>query len=631
MKYVLNHCSTRNNHTLGYALSLLLLALLFYTCQPAKPETTVQVDESIAKDPHSYARPWEAVAEHLDLSLKVDFDSQTLSGLASYRIKRHAGDSIVFDVKGLVIESVSLDSTGKAAGYSLSQPDPILGSALSIAVGQNTRSVQIHYRTTPEGAQALGWLTPAQTHDKKLPFLYTQGQAILTRTWIPVQDSPGLRISYHAHIEVPKGMLAVMSATNPQVKSPDGQYDFDMSIPIPPYLIALSVGDIGFKAISDRTGVYAEPGMLEAAAYELVDLEKMVATAEALYGPYLWGRFDLIVLPPSFPFGGMENPKLTFATPTIIAGDRSLVSLVAHELAHSWSGNLVTNATWNDFWLNEGFTTYIENRIMEALYGAEYARMLALLGYQDLVADVKDMGPDNPDTRLLLDLSGRDPDEGVTDIAYEKGAHFLRLIEQKVGRQRFDAFIKSYFADHRFESMTTARFEQYLAQKLGDPGFDTKAWIHQPGLPDNIPMAISDRFSQVDVIRQKYLSGTTAAALPTREWSTHEWLHFIRGLPYDLPEAKMLELDQNFNLTASGNSEILAAWFELSIRNHYSIRIMSRIEDFLRQVGRRKFLMPLYRAMVESGQKEDAKRIYLIARDGYHAVSRGSLEELLKE
>lgn len=608
----------------------ILWALLLAGCQSPTPSAKTETTRDSDRDIHSFARPWEAVAEHLSLSLKVDFEKQTLSGVARYDIKRRQGDSIVFDINGLVIDSITLNDSEKPAKYNIAAADPILGSALSVHITPFTRSVNIYYHTTRE-AKALGWLTPSQTHDKRLPFLYTQGQAILTRTWIPIQDSPGIRITYDAEIIAPAGMMAVMSANNPQAKSADGRYRFSMPNPIPPYLIALSVGDIAFREIGPRTGVYAEPGMLEAAAYELVDLEKMVTTAEQLYGPYLWGRFDLIVLPPSFPFGGMENPKLTFATPTIIAGDRSLVSLVAHELAHSWSGNLVTNATWNDFWLNEGFTTYFENRIMEALYGVEYAQMLALLGYQDLVADVKDLGETNPDTRLFLDLKGRDPDDAVTDIAYEKGAHFLRLIEQKIGRQRFDAFLKTYFSEHQFQTMTTARFETYLAEKLGNPGFDIREWIHQPGLPKNLPVASSDRFAAVDQIRERFLNGEAPATIPTNKWTTHEWLHFIRGLPIDLPAEKMETLDKSFHFTASGNSEVLAAWLELSIRNGYGIKVLSRIETFLMQVGRRKFLMPIYRAMLEKGMKEDAARIFLLAKEGYHSVSRKSVEGLLKQ
>ena len=286
-----------------------------------------------------------------------------------------------------------------------------------------------------------------------------------------------------------------MSAENPTAVNAEAVYSFAMPHPVPSYLLALAVGELEFRPLggSPRAGVYAEPPVVEKAAAEFADTEKMIAAAEALYGPYRWGRYDLLVLPPSFPFGGMENPRLTFATPTIIAGDRSLVSLVAHELAHSWSGNLVTNATWNDFWLNEGFTTYFEMRIMEAVYGREHSEMLAALAHQDLADAVAEAGATSPDTHLRLNLAGRNPDEGVTSIPYDKGYFFLRLIEETVGREAWDAFLRGYFDTFAFQSMDTDGFLAYLREKLlaGRPGVEEKlqiaAWVDGPGIPANCP------------------------------------------------------------------------------------------------------------------------------------------------
>lgn len=589
--------------------------------------------EGVVVDPHSYARPAEAVIDHLDLNLKVNFDEQVLSGYARYRIRNLVGtDSILFDVYGLNIERVTLGEEESPTSFTLGPADEMLGSALAVAIEPNTEIVTIHYRTNPEQDIALDWLTATQTLDKQQPFLFTQGQAILTRSWIPIQDSPGIRITYDATIEVPPGMLAVMSAENPQERNESGRYTFRMQQSIPPYLLALAAGDIVFQPLSERTGVYAEPGMIERAAYELADVEKMVAKTEEIFGAYPWERYDIIVLPPSFPFGGMENPRLTFATPTIIAGDRSLTSLIAHELAHSWSGNLVTNATWNDFWLNEGLTTYTENRIMEALYGKEYASMLAMLGYQDLEGEVEALGQDSPDTHLKLNLAGRNPDDGMTDIAYEKGAHFFRLLERTAGRERFDAFLKQYFADYRFKTVTTEEFITYLREKLLEPenlDIDLNTWIYGPGIPDNVPLATSSRFDSVDMAIQRFTAGSPPARLKTKEWSTQEWLHFIRHLPTDLPAERMASLDKAYGFTKSGNSEIQAAWYELAIRNGYVDKIMPSVEAFLVEVGRRKFLTPLYGALKESGRLNDARRIFDKAAPGYHAVSRTSIEQLL--
>ncbi len=327
-----------------------------------------------------------------------------------------------------------------------------------------------------------------------------------------------MRFTYEARVQVPADLLPLMSASNPQQLRPDGCYEFRMDQPIPAYLMALAVGELEFRALSPRTGVYAEPVTLPGAVAEFGDLEKMVVAAEDLYGPYRWERYDLLVLPPSFPFGGMENPRLTFVTPTILAGDRSLTSLVAHELAHSWSGNLVTNATWNDFWLNEGFTVYFERRIMEQLYGRPYADMLQVLGYSGLLHTVQDIGPASPDTHLRLNLAGRDPDEGLTDIAYEKGDYLLLTLEHLVGRPALDTFIKEYFARHAFQSMDTASFITYLHQELLDqhPGLAEKLrlaeWIDGPGIPDNAPPVASARFAAVDAAVEQWQQGTPAAA-----------------------------------------------------------------------------------------------------------------------
>ncbi|MCB0675639.1 MAG: M1 family metallopeptidase, partial [Saprospiraceae bacterium] len=521
----------------------------------------------------------------------------------------------------------------QATTFRISEPEPYLGSALEVDLLPNTGSVAIFYRTSPDGAAALDWLEPGQTAGKQQPFLFTQGQAILTRSWIPCQDSPGIRITYDATVTVPAELLAVMSATNPQQKNDTGVYRFRMEQPIPPYLLALAVGDLAFAPIGERTGVYAEPSVVEDAAYEFDDMGKMLQAAEDLYGPYQWGRYDVIVLPPSFPFGGMENPRLTFATPTIIAGDRSLTTLIAHELAHSWSGNLVTNATWNDFWLNEGFTVYFERRIMEKLYGRDYADMLAIIGYHDLVDDVNDLGPDSPDTQLYLDLAGRDPDDGMTDVAYEKGAFFLQLLEEKAGREAFDAFLKKYFTEHRFETMTTKEFVVYLRENLLEPNqieVDIDEWIYGPGIPSNMPAVNSTRFDRAEAAAESVAEGGAATAIDTTGWSAHEWLHFVRHLPRDLSLEQAGSVDQAFDLTHTGNSEVKAAWLELSIRNGYSRQIEPALQEFLVRVGRRKFLSPLYRALVETDQRELGRRIYELARPNYHSVSRKSIEAILK-
>ncbi len=582
-------------------------------------------------DTHSHARPSDAVITHLDLDIKVDMNAKRISGTASYDIAVPHGDRIILDTDDLEVEKVT-DGSTQELKFNMGDSTRI-GRALTIELPKGTDRITVQYRTGPN-AKALQWLGPEQTADKIHPFLFTQGEAILSRTWIPIQDSPGIRFTYDAKVNVPTELMAVMSAINPQERSADGNYSFHMEHPIPAYLIALAVGDLDFAPIDDRTGVYAERGMLKRAAWEFEDTGNMLKAAEALYGPYRWGRYDLIVLPPSFPFGGMENPCLTFATPTIIAGDRSLTALVAHELAHSWSGNLVTNATWNDFWLNEGFTVYFESRISEALYGEEYAGMLQQLGRQDLLATLDDIakGKHPEDSKLRLDLSGRDPDDGMTEVAYEKGAAFLRLLESKVGRDKFDAFLRDYFDRFAFQSMTTDRFLAHLNDHLLEPNhvtLDVDAWVDGKGLPADAPIPESDRFTKVEGQIEQWVAGKPAMQLDTKAWSTFEWMHFLRHLPADLSEQQMNELDAAFGFTKSGNAEVLAAWFEQCIRSDHD-PAFARMDEFLNTVGRRKFLVPLYTAMLDSEKgRLMAQTIYRNARPNYHSVSVRTLDDIL--
>jgi aminopeptidase N len=508
-----------------------------------------------------------------------------------------------------------------------------------VAAPPDAQRITIEYATTAR-ASALQWLTPAQTAGGRAPFLFAQGQAILTRTWIPTQDSPGIRQTYRARIVVPDGLRAVMSAealTPEGTATPEGRaFEFRLTRPVPPYLIALAVGDLAFRPLGPRSGVYAEPQTVEAAAYEFADVERMIAAAESLLGPYLWGRYDLLVLPPSFPFGGMENPLLTFATPTVLAGDRSLVSLVAHELAHSWSGNLVTNATWRDFWLNEGVTTYVERRIMEALYGEAHAGMLDVLARYDLREEITRLGgPASADTILYIDLAGRDPDEGATRIPYEKGAALLTLLERFVGRTRFDAFLRKYFERHAFQSIDTATFLDDLRTDLFDgrtaalDELRVSEWVFEPGLPDNAIRPHSPMLDAIDAAARAFATGAPAASLHTADWTTQEWQHFLARLPHRLSESQLAALDTTFGLSARTNSEVLFAWLRIAIRHHY-VPAMPAVERFLRAQGRRKFLRPLYEDLMASGWGvADARRIYAAARPLYHAVATATLDTIV--
>ena len=581
-------------------------------------------------DSHTLSNYHEVQVNHAHLDLTVDFSNRILTGSVTLSFSRITkANQLILDTKYLEVKEV-LDQFGNNLKFKFLEKDELLGVPLSIQLNDSTKGVKIFYATT-EKSEALDWLSAEQTAGKEFPFMYTQGQSIFTRSWIPIQDTPGIRVTYDAEITVPNGMLPVMSASNPQEYNSSNTYHFEMKQSISPYLIALAVGNLAFKAIDDRTGVYAEPSMLPSCADELIDMGKMVDAAEELYGGYDWGRFDVIVLPPSFPFGGMENPRLTFATPTIIAGDRSLVSLIAHELAHSWSGNLVTNANWNDFWLNEGFTVYFERRIMEALYGKDYTDMLALLGFQDLQADLSSLAPEMQKLKLMLE--GKHPDDAMSDIAYEKGYFFLRMLEENIGRENMDSFLKNYFSDHKFQTITTEKFLVYLEKNLLDGKREELLiddWIFGAGLPSNCPKVISNRFLQAENAVSLFLKkGPNKIADLTSTWSTHEWLHFIKHLPENISSKQLEKLDNVFQLSSNGNAEILCVWFLQSIKADYQ-PAFEPMKQFLIKIGRRKFLQPIYEELAKNPEhKIWAKGVYKKARSNYHYISFNTIDSIL--
>ena len=612
--------------------------------------TTSMARAQAVQDFHSYANPSAVRVRHLDLDWNVLFDQKILKGTAVLTVQRVSQtEPLILDTRDLQIEKVetSVDGVVYSAGtFTVGSSDKILGAPLTIPLPAKANRVRIHYSTSP-GASGLQWLAPAQTAGKKDPFVFTQSEAIHARSWIPTQDTPQVRVTYTARVRTPRRLLAVMSAENLSGTARDGDYSFRMRQAIPSYLIALGVGDLRFRSLGPRTGVYAEPPLIDLAAKELSDTEKMVVATERLYGPYRWGRYDILVLPPSFPYGGMENPRLTFATPTILAGDKSLVSLVAHELAHSWSGNLVTNATWRDFWLNEGFTVYLERRILEAVYGRGREEMEAALGLRDLKEELANL--EDRDEILHIDLKGRDPDDGSTDIPYEKGALFLRHLEQTFGRAPFDRFLQSYFNHFAFQSITTDQFVAYLKQNLLDsnPALAAKVpideWINQPGLPASAPQPTSTAFTRVAEQARLWLRGEiTAAKIPAAAWTTQEWLHFLKTVQDEVsvPTSRegdrvkaadrMVELDQAFHLTRSGNSEIAFQWLLMSIRNRYE-PANQRLEEFLMTIGRRKFIKPLYEELAKTPEgKERALAIYRRARPTYHPIAVTTIDDVLK-
>lgn len=708
---------------------------------------------------HSYSNYQIVRPYKLDLELDINMQDKCIHGIAIYHLKWlnngnkkvdltklshpksngilsgmvvQTNDKVIFDSKGLIIESVF--GTAGLLNWHFGDSSDIFGKAIEIDAPQHDTIIQIHYRTLNKSEtsrkkdfiSAIQWLNPSQTHDKKHPFMFSQSQAILARTWLPCMDVPAVKFTYNAIVNYPSELNVVMSAQkfddissflkaypnksgefshfikrihsnnpsnppNPVLSNPSNPSNlsnpirriyFHQSLPITSYLMSIAVGDFQSKKLGANCLVYAESGLLEKAAYEFADLPKMIDSASALYGKYAWKEYNVLVLPPSFPFGGMENPVVTFATPTIITGDRSLVSLLAHELAHSWSGNLVTNETWNDFWLNEGFTVYFESRIMEKIYGKDYADMLTVLGLGELKKTMADLMKTAPaDTRLKLNLNGRNPDDGLTDIAYEKGRFFLLWCEQQLGRKQWDKFLNVYFKQHAFSTSNTEMFVKELNQfcinnqkdlkiNLSDFSLNVKQWVYGIGFPklqfgnavDGSP-GESNGQSLMPFVKSTFLEQAQKVAnlvnginkghgdcvgvpdmvnLNAKDWTTHHFLHFLRNLD-SLSFANMQFLDSKFGFSKTENSEIAFDWFQLCIKSRYSV-VYLNLANFLKKVGRRKFVLPLYESLIlacrAKGQNVDdlnkipelelAFNTYEIAREGYHSVTQNSIDALFQ-
>ena len=611
------------------------LALLTACSGPA-PEQAAEPAPASGVDYHSFANTDDYRTTHIDLDFTVDFERRVLDAEARLHLERlnDAGNPLILDTRGLVIDSVRAGSADEFvdASFSMGEASDYLGTPLVIEMPPGATEVVIRYETSPD-ALALQWLEPQQTAGKQYPFLYTQAQSIHARSFIPLQDTPGVRITYEATVRTPPELRAVMSAGNDPAAELDGEFTFSMPQPIPPYLVALAVGDLEFKAMGARTGLYAEREILEAAAAEFADTEAMLETTEETFGAYRWDRYDLLIMPPAFPFGGMENPRLSFITPTVIAGDKSLVSLIAHELAHSWSGNLVTNASWRDLWLNEGFTTYLTNRIMQMVFGDERYEMEMALGYAELIDELPDL--EDRDQALALDARGRDPDDVFTSVAYEKGSLFLYELELAVGREAFDRFLIDYFDAFAFQSISTEAFLDYVQRTLVADHPESvsmqrvRQWIFEPGLPDGAPVPLSAALEPVETARHGWLAGRIAAEdIDTGDWTYHHWKRFLDGMPKELRREKLEDLDQAFGLTAATNNEIAFSWLRIAIRNGYE-PAFARLEQFLRSIGRTKFIGVLYEDMVAAGMEDMAQRIFAEAKTSYHPLAAKSIESRL--
>jgi leukotriene-A4 hydrolase len=603
-------------------------------------------------DYHSFANIEQFRVTRLELDLRVDSDARVLRGVVGLSVTRldPGATQLILDTRELTVTEVTEKAQGVLGAMSKTETtwvgrpfhferkDPILGQALVIELppsNKPTEFIRIDYETAPT-APGLQWVAARETAGRRQPFLFTQSEPIGTRSWIPLQDTPQVRVTYTATIHTSSDVLAVMSAKNDPTRpvKRNGEYAFVMPDAVPSYLIALAVGDLAFKATGTRTGVYADKSVIKAAADEFADAESMIEAAEKLLGPYRWDRFDILVMPPSFPAAGMQNPRLSFVTPTVIAGDKSLVSVIAHELGSSWSGNLVTNATWRDLWLNEGFGDYLESRITNIVYGEGRETMERVLGLKALREDLATRNP--KDQWLAIDLRDRDPEQAFSSVPYEKGRLFLTYLDVKFGRERFDAFLRGYFEHFSAKSVTSEQFVNYLQENLLDrfPGIVTRdqvmAWAFGPGIPPDAVLPSSDAFAGVDAARAAWAGGKIAAKkLDSRAWVAQQWVYFLDDMPAELTTAQVAELDQAFGFARSANAEVVQRWLLLAIRHQYQPGFV-RLEEYLKTIGRRQLIAPLYREMMKTpAGATQARRVYALARPHYHSSAVAAIDAIV--
>jgi len=567
------------------------------------------------KDPHSYADDRQPRTRHLDLDLRLDFATRTLRTETVLHLSEPGQGPFDLDTRGLAIESVERPD-GTPVRFELAREEPVLGARLRVDLPEGTRAVRIRSAASRD-ATALQWLEPTQTAGKKRPFLYSQCQPIHSRSLVPLQDTPGIRITYRARLHAPDGVRPLMAAAR---RGPD---EFEMPEPIPPYLIAFAAGELESRELSPRSAVWAEPPVAADAAWEFAGIESVIAAAEGLFGKYAWERFDVLVLPPSFPYGGMENPRLAFLTPSIVAGDRSLVNVVAHELAHAWTGNLVTNLSANDFWLNEGFTVYAERRILEALEGRDRSEVHAAVGRQDLTNALRRFEGRPQLTRLRNDLAGVDPDEAYSSVPYEKGYLLLRHLEETVGRSRWDSFLRDYLDRFRFQSLATQDFLDFLEERL--PGVIECAgvlrYVDGPGIPDDAPIARAKRLDELLAMAAR--NEVPAQADPT------ELLLYLHALRTPSPET-CEEIEARYRIRARRSFELRTAFAVAQLRAGMPEGIAEARKIAL-AIGRMKFLRALYTEMQSRpATRSEARKIFEEARGGYHPIAAQVIDGILR-
>lgn len=554
-----------------------------------------------------------------------------------------AATELLLDTKGIVIKSVTAADGTTPIEWKLGADHEAFGSQLSIALPAGDATQVVVTYATSSSASAIQWLLPAMTAGKAMPFLFTQCQAIHARSLLPCQDTPQVKVTYNASVTVPKGITALMSALgngDAPTASADGAkavFQFKQPVAMAAYLIAIAAGDLKYSSVSKRCGVWAETAVIEKAAFEFSETEQFLAAAEEVCGPYEWGRYDVLCMPPSFPYGGMENPCLTFVTPTLLAGDRSLAAVVIHEIAHSWTGNLVTNQSWRHFWLNEGWTMFVQRKIMALLYGKPLAEFDATKGLKAMTDSIDHFGCEHNFTSLLPDLKDIDPDDAFSSVPYEKGFNFITYLEKKAGgEEAFKPFIKEYLKAFAFKTLTSYDFKafylNYFSGKAvaGLDSIDWGAWLNGCGMPPVVNVFDPTLLTAVEDLKAEWLAskGSKAAAADIAAFKPAQMIGFLDVLQDSSEACKAVMTDpavlkkmgEVYKFSSSGNAEIKFRWCLLCIAAEMS-DVLDFAVAFLLSAGRMKFVRPLFRALYTSKVgKQLALDTFAANRQIYHPI-----------
>nr|XP_020450944.1 leukotriene A-4 hydrolase [Monopterus albus] len=606
----------------------------------------------MSSDPCAFSSFTRCVTKHLNLSFHVDFDRHAIRAKVELTVEslEDRFSTLTLDTRDLKIASVS--ANGQPARFSLGPKHSFKGTPLDITLpfdisrGQHV-IVEVTYETSPSSS-ALQWLKPEQTAGKNQPYLFSQCQAHHCRSMIPCQDSPSVKHTYYAQVSVPKDLVAVMSAVRDgqEVDPQDNSriiYRFRQPVPMPSYLIAIVVGALESREIGPRSRVWSEKEFVDKAAFEFSKTETMLKTAEDLAGPYVWGQYDILVLPPSFPYGGMENPCLTFATPTLLAGDKSLSNVIAHEISHSWTGNLVTNKTWEHFWLNEGHTVYLERMIGRCMESEQFRQFKAIGGWKELQDSVNTFGANNPLTNLVPSLQDVNPDDAFSSVPYEKGFTLLYHLEELMGGPEvFMGFVKSYIQLFAYSSVTTEEWKNYLFTYFKDKvdvlnKVDWNAWMFTPGMPPVKPQYDTTLADACITLSQRWIKAkgqdlSSFNKSDVKMLSSHQLIEFLSLLLQEdpLPLAHVKKMQEVYDLNACMNSEIRFRWLRLCVRCKWEEAVPMALKMATEQ-GRLKFTRPLFREVFNFEKyRDEAVRVFMAHRAAMHPVTSGLVSKDLK-